>query len=115
MRTGLTVEDVRQSLRDAIFNCGFMAIGMKIEDRNEEQKNATMAADNFARFGVNAGLIDPGEMNDWQRAIWGHEDAMPIGKVMMKYGLTADREQWAREHITQTGERQTPRKPVVNE
>lgn len=88
MKTGLTVEDVRQSLRDAIFNCGFMAIGLKIENRNEEQKNATMTADNFARFGVNAGLIEPQEMDDWQRAIWGHEDAMPIGEVMMKYDET---------------------------
>ncbi len=81
----LTVSDVRKSLRDAIWNCGFMSIGLKIENREEEYKQAALQAQNFAIFGVNAKLIEMNEANEWIAAIHEREGSLPLADVMMKY------------------------------
>ncbi len=79
----LTVDDVRKSLRDSIWNCAFMAIGLKIEGRTTEHENAALQAQNFAIFGANARLLEVDEVNEWIAAIHEREGAMSLAEVTM--------------------------------
>lgn len=76
---------VRQSLRNAIWNCGLTAIGFKIEDRDEEYIRAVLQSNNFAIFGINSGLISEAEAKEWIDAVDEKENCLSLAAVMVKY------------------------------
>ena len=72
----VTVDSIRESLRDDIVHISLFATMFSIERCKEQKEAALMSADNLARFGVNAGLITLDECKDWQGAIHNNNPLM---------------------------------------
>lgn len=84
MNDELTVEKIRQELRNAIFHCGFYAIAFRIEGRDDEYKQAILNGQNFAAFGVNVKLFTMDEGNDWLDGLYERNDKT-VGQITLKY------------------------------
>jgi hypothetical protein len=66
-----TIDDIRDTLRSALFDVIFTTGMYEIEQRSEEVKAGKIIADNFIRLGLNMKLIGLDEAEDWKAAIDG--------------------------------------------
>ncbi len=78
----MTIEEIRDELRDAIFFTLFHTCAAGIEGMKSLIEVGRQKAIGFIEFGVNARLITPEEGNEWLDAVW---DRTPSGVVWEKY------------------------------
>lgn len=79
-----SLDAVRTELRNAIFQTSFMACGHTIQAQPDEADKFRQLSCNFVAFGINSGLLAPGEGNEWLDGIW-ERNGKKIGQVALKY------------------------------
>jgi len=78
----LTVDVIREEVRNAVFFTLFHATAEQIEGRNQGKAELQRRACFFLEFACKIKLITPQEGNDWLDAVW---ERAVLGDIAQKY------------------------------